>query len=331
MGDVQTLNGAVAPHELGATLAHEHLFWLTAEIGTDFPERSWRDGRDTGIAEAHAALQRVAASGIRTIVDCTCIGGRDVRAAAAAAEGTGVHVVMATGLYTYDHLPPFYRLRPPTRDAAGRLHDVIADLFVEDVTVGIQGTGIRAGVIKIATDLPGVTPNVDRILRAAARAHRETGAPITTHSSWQNRSGLAQQDVLAQEGVDLSRVVIGHAGDSDDLDYLRRILDRGSYVGADRFGYHRDGEPALSQRVETVARLCELGYAEQIVLAHDACAYTDWYEPDNAVFPPTSVWNWNHVPDIAVPALRERGVTEDQVDAMLVRAPRRFLSTNEGY
>src|SRR4029077_11396122 len=105
-------------------------------------------------------------------------------------------------------------------------------------------TGVKAAILKCATDRPGLEPGVVRVLRAVAQVHRRTGAPISTHTNVTVRGGLGQQKIFAEEGVDLSRVIIGHCGDTDDLEYLHKIMEAGSYMGMDRFGAEKTSPEA---------------------------------------------------------------------------------------
>ena len=132
-------------------------------------------------------------------------------------------------------------------------------MFVRDMTTGIADTGVKAGILKCATDRLGVTTDIDRILRATAKAHRMTGVPISTHTYARGKVGLDQQRIFREEGVDLSRVVIGHSGDTTDLDYLEELIRNGSYIGMDRFGI--DTILGFEERVKTVAALCGRGHA----------------------------------------------------------------------
>src|SRR5262249_7885384 len=145
------------------------------------------------------------------------------------------------------------------------------DIFVHDIEEGMSGTSMRAGIIKLASDTATVSGELELCFRAAARAHRRTGVPITTHSESDLFGGDDQQRILAEEGVDLRRVVIGHAGDSTNLDYLKRLMERGSYIGADRLGLETvaGGRVPDADRVATIARLCQAGYAGRILLSHD--------------------------------------------------------------
>src|SRR4029077_19124371 len=113
--------------------------------------------------------------------------------------------------------------------------EMMVDMFVKDIEEGIADTGGKAAILKCATDRPGVTPGVERVLRAVAQAHLRTGVPISTHTHAATERGLEQQRICAEEGVDLSRVVIGHSGDTTDLDYLEELIGNGSYIGMDRF------------------------------------------------------------------------------------------------
>ena len=204
----------------------------------------------------------------------------------------------------------------------------MTDMFVRDITRGIGGTGVRAGVLKCATDAAGVTRGVERVLRAVAQAHRATGVPISTHTHVATRRGLDQQRIFREEGVDLSRVVIGHSGDSADLQYLEELIAAGSYLGMDRFGI--DTILSFDERVDTVARLCQRGHAAQLVLSHDYSSFIDWLpERELAVRWPN--WHYLHIHQDVIPALKRRGVTDEQVRAMLVDNPRTIFERGGAY
>lgn len=317
---IPTVRGTeLSADELGHTLMHEHVFVLNAEIEQNYP---WEWQEEKLIGEAVEKLESAYDAGVRTIVDLTVIGlGRDVRRVRQVAEQVRINIVPATGLYTYDDVPMFFKFRGPGLLIDGP--DRLIDYMVRDLTEGIADTGIRAGIIKCATDAQGVTPGVERVLRAAARAHRETGAPITTHTHAGTERGLEQLDIFRQEGVDFGKVVIGHSGDTTDLDYLRRLLDHGVMIGMDRFGL--DLMLNFESRVQTVVTLVEQGFADQIVLSHDASVYTQNFdiEAKQRLLPN---WNYEHIHREVLPALRERGVTDDQVEQMLVRNPGRILA-----
>src|SRR6266508_168271 len=235
---------------------HEHIIVESPGVKENFPILD----RKAEIESAAAKLKEAMKRAVKTLVDLTPGDWRDIHFVKEVVDRSGMQVLVATGIYW--EVPHHFR------STTGRSIDYIADLFVRD---------IRAGIIKCATDEPGVTPDVERILRAAAKAHRATGVPISTHTHPASEVGLKQQDVFESEGVDLSRVVIGHSGDTEDTNYLRKICDRGSYIGMDRFGI--DIFLPTDNRVATIVKMCELGYAERMVLSHDASCYFGWVDP----------------------------------------------------
>lgn len=321
MTTVETIRGPIETGALGPTLMHEHVFVLSPEILQNHPE-FWDE--EERVTDAVAKLDELKGRGIDSIVDPTVIGlGRYIPRLQRIAEQTELNIVAATGLYTYNDLPFFFRLRPGPGALVEGPEPMVA-MFVEDITEGIAGTGVKAAIIKCATDELGLTPGVERVLRACARAHRETGVPITTHTDVVTYRGRDQQRVFLEEGVDLTRVVVGHSGDSSDLDYLRELMDNGSMIGMDRFGV--DAYSSFDQRVAVVVDLCAQGYADRMVLAHDAACFMDWIDQDikAAVLPN---WHYTHISDDVLPALRERGVTADQIQQMLAGNPRRLFET----
>ncbi|MEU1386574.1 MULTISPECIES: phosphotriesterase-related protein [unclassified Nonomuraea] len=315
----ETVTGPVA--DLGATLMHEHVFGLSPEILWNWPDvpEGWDPERRA--REAAAKLDALKAEGIDTIVDLTVVGlGRYVPAVQRVAELTSVNIVAATGLYTYDALPPYFGNRGPGSLFGGP--DRLAEFFVRDIAEGIGRTGVKAAMLKCASDHLGMTKGCERVFRAVAEAHLATGAPITTHSHSASRGGLEQQRLLGSLGVDLERVVIGHAGDSTDLAYLEELLAGGSYLGMDRFGIETIS--SFEDRVAVVAAMCERGHAGKMVLGHDSYCFNDRFDPD-VVRRRHPNYHLLHISRDVVPELRSRGVTGDQLHQMLVDNPRRIL------
>jgi len=317
MALVETVRGPVDGGSLGLTLMHEHVFVLNEEVRRNYPGYWDEDAR---IADAVAKLTALAARGCHTIADPTVVGlGRDIGRIQQVAARVPLQIVAATGIYTYNEVPLYFKFRGP--DAHGA--DPMTAMFVADITEGISGTGVKAAFLKCAIDDQGMTPGVERVLRAVCRAHRETGAPVTVHTHPQSGTGRDVLRVLREEGADLTRVVLGHSGDSTDLDYLTELADAGCLLGMDRFGL--DLITPFEARVGTVAALCERGYADRMVLSHDASCYIDWFPPEVVpMFAPA--WHFEHLFDDVLPALRERGVTAEQIDAMLVGNPRRYFA-----
>ncbi|MFI6909558.1 phosphotriesterase [Nonomuraea sp. NPDC050394] len=313
----ETVRGPVA--DLGATLMHEHVFGLSPEILWNWPDIPEGWDPEARAREAAAKLDALKAEGIDSIVDLTVLGlGRHVPAVQRVAELTSVNIVAATGLYTYDALPPYFGNRGPGSLFGGP--DRLAEFFVRDIAEGIGRTGVKAAMLKCATDRPGMTAGCERVFRAVAEAHVETGAPITTHSH--EPGGLDQQRLLAACGVDLTRVVIGHAGDSTDLHYLEELLAAGSYLGMDRFGIATIS--TFEDRVAVVAALCERGHAGRMVLSHDSYCFNDRFDVD-VVRRRHPDYHLLHISRDVLPELRKRGVTEDQIRQMLVDNPRRIF------
>ena len=322
---LNTAGGPIDVHALGVTLMHEHVFIMTTEIMENYPE-SWGDGARRE-ADALLRLDELKSRGVDTIVDLTVVGlGRYIPRIARIAAATELNIVVATGLYTYNDVPMYFHYRGPGAALGGP--EIMTEMFVRDIEHGIADTGIKAAILKCATDEPGVTPGVERVLRAVAQAHRQTGVPISTHTHAATRRGLEQQAIFAEEGVDPSRVVIGHSGDTTDIDYLEELIAGGSYLGMDRFGV--DAFLSTEDRVKTVATMCERGHAERMVLSHDASCYFDAL-PEETLPVALPNWHYLHIHNDVIPALKARGVTDEQLTTMLVDNPRTIFATQGGY
>jgi phosphotriesterase-related protein len=322
---VNTAKGAVETADLGVTLMHEHVFIMTTEIMENYPE-SWGDGTRRE-ADAIERLNELKSRGVDTIVDLTVVGlGRYIPRIARIAAATELNIVVATGLYTYHDVPMFFHYRGPGAPLGGP--EPMIEMFVRDIEHGIADTGIKAAILKCATDEPGVTRGVERVLRAVAAAHRQTGVPISTHTHAASRRGLEQQAIFAEEGVDLTRVVIGHSGDTTDIGYLEELIAGGSYLGMDRFGV--DAFLGFEDRVNTVATMCERGHADKMVLSHDASCYFDAL-PEETLPIALPNWHYLHIHNDVIPALKQRGVTDEQLATMLVDNPRTIFSKQGGY
>jgi phosphotriesterase-related protein len=320
---VQTYLGPIDASELGTTLIHEHLFVRDLDLELNDPHPEWEP--TAAVDAAVAVLAELATLGVRTVVDLTVPGlGRDVQLVADVAARSPVHLLAATGYYTTDVLPIAYRLSGPGRLVDGP--EPLEALFVRDIEEGIAGSSVRAAIIKVVTDVAGITDDVARILRAAAAAQQRTGVAVMTHSHPASGSGRAQVDFLRAHGVPPERIVIGHCGDTADLDALRSLLETGVTLGMDRFGM----EHILSDadRVRTVIRLVADGNAEQLVLSSDAAVFSRMTPPSwRAVHAPG--WRLVGVPSRIVPMLRDGGVSDDDIEQMMVANPRRILEPAE--
>jgi phosphotriesterase-related protein len=323
MATVETVNGPVAVEDLGPTLMHEHVFVMSTEHVQNYGEGTWWD-EEAQVANAVVKLNELAATGIRTIVDPTVWGlGRNIPRIQRVASQVGLNIIVATGIYVYEELPHHYSARGP-----GLVIDMPEPMvtdFSGDIRTGIAGTGVKAAFLKCAVEAQGLTPGVDRIARAVARTSVETGVPITVHTSAPAQSGRLALDLFGKEGVDLTKVVVGHAGDSNDLDYLMELADTGATLGMDRFGL--DVFNPTANRVATIVALAERGYADRMVLAHDSNCFIDWFggahDDVRAIMPN---WTYLHIGNDVLPALRAAGVSEQQINQMLIDNPRRYFS-----
>jgi phosphotriesterase-related protein len=237
------------------------------------------------------------------------------------AQRTGFQIVCATGLYKESEggVPYWHFMRNfgPTVDA-------MAELFIREITEGIGSTGIKAGIIKVATG-PGQMTDYERdVFLAAAKASVETGAPITTHTD-QGTVGDLQQKLLTENGVPPHRIVIGHSCGTSDHDYHMAIARGGSYLGFDRFGLdvvHPDAD-----RVASLLRLLERGAGDRVVVSHDSV----WCWKGQPIPPAieaemSKVWNPSHFATRVVPMLREGGASDRQIERLTVDNPRRYFA-----
>jgi phosphotriesterase-related protein len=316
---VQTYRGAMEAHRLGVTLIHEHLFVRNPEVEANIPSAEWDEAAMVAIAVA--GLERLRELGVDSVVDLTVPGlGRDVELVAMVAARSPVNIIASTGWYTPNVLPIYFGFHGPGRLIDGA--DPLEELFVRDIERGIAGTGIRAAMLKVMTDAEGMTPDVTRVMSAAAVAQQQTGVPITTHSHPASRSGLAQQAFFRERGVSLERLIIGHCGDTEDIEYLRELMENGSTIGLDRFGM----EHVLpdDRRANVLVTLLELGYGDRMILSHDAAFYSHVTPPSwRAQHAPH--WHMENIHRRVIPMLSQRGVSQAELDRMMVDNPRRLL------
>ena len=317
MPTVHTVLGPVETANLGFTLSHEHVGTNAAGLRHTYPEIIDRAGV---IEQSTAAMQEVYTAGVRTIVDVTTIDlGRDIEMIQEVSRASGIQIIAATG----NHLAvprPFGDISP----------SVIAQLYIREIEEGIEGTGIKAGIIKVASDRGGITAPQEVVLRAAARAQIHTGLPISTHTWSPDRVGEQQVKILEEEGVDLSRVYIGHSNDDTDMDYLLGLLNKGVWLGMDRYpGGRIPGTPNWEQRTEIVKKLIDAGFSHRIMLSHDysvpKARYTLAEQEERRRINPDG---YNFIPRKVMPRLKELGASEEVIQQITVETPRRFFEGN---
>jgi phosphotriesterase-related protein len=315
MKQVNTVTGTIAPEKLGTTLMHEHLLigWAGWELDGTVPKFD----RKTALKNCVETLKPLKDLGLESIIDpCPMDIGRDVTFMAEVASSSGVNVVAATGLYKEDlGNTPYFKQRSV---------EEITEIYVHEITKGVGDTGVKCGIIKCATGKGAITPYEENTLRAAARASKRTGAPITTHTE-EGTMGREQLAIFASEGVDMGHVVIGHSCGSADLRYHTDMLDKGCLLGFDRFGLDFAKPDRL--RLASLIGLCGIGFEKQIVLSHDSVAC--WLGRGLELTPQMArlVENWkpSHVFRNVVPALKKAGVSQEKINAMLVDNPRKYF------
>jgi phosphotriesterase-related protein len=316
MPTVETVRGPIDVDALGRTLMHEHILIMQPEAlrnyGKLWGPSYWDE--DERVADAIEKLSAVRDAGIETLVDPTAPGlGRDVARIKRINESVDLNIIVASGVYAFLELPNFLGYRSA---------DAIAEIFVHEIREGINDTGVKAAFLKCAVERHGLVGDVPRILEAVAAASVETGAPVMVHTNAEVQTGRAALERLTAHGVDPARIVVAHMGDSNDLDYQREIAAGGAWLGHDRFGI--DHFNPLADRVRTLAALVEEGHADRLHLSHDAACFFDFMTGDPFFADETA--DYLLITNEVIPALLEAGVTEEQVDQMMIANPRRFFS-----
>jgi len=317
--DVQTVLGPVPVQQLGRTLMHEHIF--VAFPGAEFDPQARFDRRSLADEAVRRLTELRERCSVRTFVDpCPIELGRDVGLMREVSERSGVHIVCATGFYYEDMgIPPYWRKQPP---------EDVAHLYLRELQDGIGDTGIRAGLIKVATDAPAITPVESAILKAACIAQRESGAPILTHTN-AGLCGPEQQARFAEEGVPMHRCLIGHCCANPNAGYHLGIARRGSYVGFDRIGKHR--EQLDTVRADNIVKLVRAGHGSQVMLSQDSiCGYrgklVTLSPQDQAAIARHGPRPMTHLFDVFLPMLKERGLTDAEIASILEDNPRRYFA-----
>ena len=316
--EINGITGPIDTKNLGFTLMHEHIAivdWSMRQAATN-----WFD-KDIFVEKAVKVVKLTKECGVDTIVDLTPINlGRDIHILHDVAMKAEMQIIAATGFFYQEEI---WMIDKP--------EEQLLKVLINDIEEGIQGTNIKAAIIKCATDSQGLTEINKKLLNITAKAHLETGIPICTHSLPDKEIGLAQQDFFEEKGVNLSNIIIGHCGDSNDVEYLERILNRGSYLGMDRFG--ADHVNPLGKRVATINELCKRGWANRKVLSHDAPVYYDMGKNNWEDFVNIEVENkpvdFRYIIKFAIPEFLECGITDEQIKMMTVDNPRRIFEKHK--
>lgn len=313
---INTVLGPVAPSALGFTLMHEHVLVAAPGLYQSYPDLLGRGPE----ARAIETLKRAKAAGIDSILDATTFDlGRHAPLLAAVSKASGVNIVNVTGWWL--DVPRFLQGVGPQQ---------MAREFVRDLEEGFRGTGIKAGLLKCAADIDGVTAPLEVMARAVARAHRETGIPIMVHSHPGTQLARRQLQIFKEEGVDLTRVKIDHSNDTTDTEYLQWILDQGCYLGLDRYP-GRFVSPRM--RTHTLKALMDMGHTERLCPSHDCiCLHIHNEQPDGSVPEQHDFYKGNpdqylYMHRRVIPQLQEMGATDADIHTLFVDNPRRFLAS----
>ncbi|RHW32367.1 phosphotriesterase [Lysinibacillus yapensis] len=313
MGKVNTVLGTIATEELGVTAIHEHIgFGLP---GCDLDTQWWSKAEEM-FETTIQKLQRFREHGGKTFVDCTGIGnGRDIPYFQVLSRKTGVNIVAVTGFVAGDSALPYFR---------DKSIEYLTNLFVHEITVGIDGTSAKAGAVKVGVSRGGLSELDERIYRAAARAAAKTGVPVITHLS---TNAERQMELFEMEGLSIDRAIIGHADIGPDVDEERDVMiaKRGGYVGFDTIGYDAELENApywscgRQERIQHFLSFLEKGYLKNAVISADAnCWPLGW--------PGVEGHSVNYLFEEFIPDLRKAGVDEGIIEQLLVHNPANILT-----
>ncbi len=316
MSSINGVLGPLAADDLGFTLMHEHVMVCASGLLESYPDLLGPDREERAVQTLKRARE---VGGINTIVDATTFDlGRNPELLKTVAAGSGMNIINVTGWWL--DVPRFLHGVGPKQMAAE---------FVRDIEEGFRGTDIKAGLLKCAADFEGVTPPLEVMARAVARAHNETGVPIMVHSYPTGQVARRQIEIFREEGVDLTRVKIDHSNDTTDTEYLQWILDQGCYLGLDRYP-GRNVSPHM--RTVTLKRLIDMGHGERLCPAHDCiCLHIHKEQPDGSIpdeheFTRSNPEQYLYIHRFVIPELLELGATEADIEQLFVHNPRRFLT-----
>ncbi|KAF0994909.1 phosphotriesterase [Geobacillus sp. TFV-3] len=321
---VETVLGPVPVERLGKTLIHEHFLFGYPGFQGDVTRGPFRE--DEALRVAVEAAEKMKRHGIQTVVDPTpndC--GRNPAFLRRVAEETGLNIICATGYYYEgEGAPPYFKFR----QLLGTAEDDIYHMFMAELTEGIADTGIKAGVIKLASSKGRITEYEKLFFRAAARAQKETGAVIITHTQ-EGTMGPEQAAYLLEHGADPKKIVIGHMCGNTDPDYHRRTLAYGVYIAFDRFGIQgMVGAPTDEERVRTLLALLRGGYADRIMLSHDTVNL--WlgrpFELPGPFAEMMKNWHVEHLFVNIIPVLKYEGISDEVLEQMFIGNPAALFS-----
>lgn len=314
MTQINSVLGPIDSSDLGFTLMHEHVMVAASGLSKSYPDLLGPNREERAIA----CLKKAKAKGINTLLDATTFDlGRDPELLRHVAFESGVNLINVTGWWL--DVPRFM---------LGVGANQMADEFIRDINEGFRGTDIKAGMLKCAADFEGVTPPLETMARAVARAHLQTGVPIMVHSYPTGHVAKRQIEIFREEGVDLTRVKIDHSNDTTDTDYLKWILDQGCFLGLDRYP-GRLVSPHM--RTVTLKRLMDMGYAERLCPSHDCiCLHIHNEQADGCIpaehaFTASNPDQYLYMHRHVIPELLQMGATQTDIDMLFIDNPKRLF------
>ena len=305
--NVQTVLGPVDPATIGPTMMHEHTFF-NIEVSPGSYDAIVTD--ETMLGDE---LRAYAAAGGSTIVDVTPSNvGRNPAGLARLAQATGMQIVMGGGWYRREYHP---------RELAATPTNALADAVIKEFRDGAADSGVRPGIFgELGTGRgPAMTPGEERAFRAAARAQRQVGFTISTHTTHYGELAFEQVDLLREEGVPVERIVVGHLGELVGADDVLAIAETGVFVQIDHVGRKPTGGMISDQqRAQNVAQVVRAGRVGQLVVSMDICANSQMHARGGH--------GYDHLLRTFVPLVREAGVSEADLQTILVENPQRILA-----
>lgn len=308
--------GQIDTAELGETLMHEHVTCADWSMRMNFGDIFFDYERIKELAILR--FREAKEAGINTVVDGTPINlGRDIKLIREVAEASGMNIIVSSGFY--------YQCEP---GHASRRGSQIKDLLLRECTEGINGTGILPGIMKAAVEGPAFTDYNRKMLRAIGEVAAETNLPVFCHTDTKIKSGDEAFDIFADCGLPANRIILGHSGDCGDADYLESLLQKGVYLGMDRFDPICAADASFAQRTSVVAELCRRGWSSRLFLSHDTntyLAFFDYWERHQEKIRQRSEGMLTRVHYDVIPELLRLGVTQEMIHDMVIENPRRFF------
>lgn len=324
MSEVETVTGPVSVENLGKTLIHEH--FLFGYPGWQGDRTIAPFNREKVVEKGVKVAEDLKSRGIGTVVDATtneC--GRFPKLLKEISERSGINIILSCGYYyEKEGAPAYFKFRNKFSDTTKEAYEIMKT----ETTEGIENTNIKPGVFKLASSEEEITEYESWFFKAAAKTSKEENTPIITHTT-QGQQGPEQADMLISEGINPENIMIGHIGGNTDMNYLKKVLEKGVYIGFDRFGLEEVLDtPKDEEREECITELVELDYANRIMISHDAVVQWLGRPLPEIMEPFIENWHPTHIPDDIVPDLKNKGVSKEKINQILVENPKEFFTYN---